>query len=184
MKRRLSHEEQQLWHGVTRSVTPKRRSHHSKTEAADVAKAAPEKLRPHKPRTLKPHPQPEPKVKHRPAPAPFDLTGLDGKRAARLKKGELDIGRRIDLHGYTLAAAHEALTRFIRAAHHDGVRLVLVVTGKSGALHREAPLWLREAATGPHIAAMTHAHIRHGGAGAIYVYLRARRHKSTTSARP
>ena len=38
--------------------------------------------------------------------------------------------RKIDLHGMTLSQAHPALNRFILAAHADGCRLVLVVTGK------------------------------------------------------
>ncbi len=58
--------------------------------------------------------------------------GLDGNTAERLRKGALDPEARIDLHGFTEAAAHRALLNFLRNARRNGARLVLVITGKGG----------------------------------------------------
>jgi len=45
----------------------------------------------------------------------------------------------------------------------------------TGVLRREVPLWLDEPDIRPHIVAVTTAQPRHGGAGALYVYLRRNR---------
>ena len=111
---------------------------------------------------------------------------MDRKTFGRMKKGKLAPERKLDLHGMTLAQAHPALTRFIRAAHGDGCRLVIVVTGKGrtgadeggpiptprGVLRHQVPGWLNGAALRPYVLQVTDAHQRHGGAGAYYVYLR------------
>lgn len=113
---------------------------------------------------------------------------MDQRIHARMTRGKLTPEARLDLHGMTLAQAHGALEGFIRSAARRGLRLVLVITGKgrgggdegpiprrAGALRHEVPLWLRR----PPLAALvmdTHeAHRRHGGAGALYVYLRRQR---------
>ena len=60
---------------------------------------------------------------------------------------------------------------------------MLVVTGKGGgpgslapgALRRETPLWLRSPPNAERVLDLAPAQPRHGGAGALYVYLRRRR---------
>jgi DNA-nicking Smr family endonuclease len=109
-------------------------------------------------------------------------TGLDGNTARRLKKGEIAPTAKLDLHGLTEASAHRALTAFVLSAHRRGDRLILIVTGKGGAspdperrrgvLRMMVPRWLDEAPMAKHIAEKRWAHIRHGGEGALYVYLR------------
>lgn len=180
MTRRLKPDELELWTQVTATVKPRRRAAAPKADAKPEPLAAPAAKPPRrKPVTVKPAPPPQASVTLKPAPDPFDTTGIDGKRAAKLRKGELVIDARIDLHGLTLAPAHAALIDFIGASRARGCRLVLVITGKGGreggALKRLVPLWLREAGLNPLIAAMAPAHARHGGSGAIYVYLRRRR---------
>ncbi len=122
------------------------------------------------------------------------LTGLDGANAERLIKGRLEIEGRIDLHGRTEAAAHRALTGFIQRAHAAGKRCVLVITGKGrarldnqsvdgrftmperkGVLFEMVPRWLAERELAPYIVAFHPAHLKHGGGGALYVYLRRAR---------
>lgn len=113
---------------------------------------------------------------------------MDRKRYAKLKKGRLAPDARIDLHGLTIAQAHPALTRFILDAAADGHRLVLVITGKGksrpdhgpiperpGALRHQVPHWLNSPPLKPHVLQLAEAHIRHGGQGAYYVYLRRAR---------
>ncbi len=179
MTRRLTPAERDLWDQVAATVKPRRvraapEPHHAPPPPAS-APPTPVKRR----TAVKPHPAPEPQAVLVPAPSPFDVTGLDGKRAARLRKGELPIDARIDLHGLTLAPAHAALLRFIHESRQRDARLLLVITGKGGAeggaLKRLVPLWLHDPALRPAVAALSPAHRRHGGGGAIYVYLRRRR---------
>lgn len=114
--------------------------------------------------------------------------GLDGKTAARLARGLLEPEARLDLHGLTEAAAHGALVSFLRAAAARGLRLVLVVTGKGlkpalpsavgrddrvrGVLKTMTPRWLAEPELSRFVADVRAAHRRHGGDGALYIYLR------------
>jgi DNA-nicking Smr family endonuclease len=110
---------------------------------------------------------------------------MDAKAHARMTRGKLQPEARIDLHGMTLAEAHPELIRFILNAHSAGCRLVLVITGKGkqkpdfgpipqrmGVLRHQVPLWLRQMPLGPAVLQITEAHLKHGGAGAFYVYLR------------
>lgn len=113
---------------------------------------------------------------------------IDKKIHQRLKSGKLKPEARIDLHGMTLAQAHPRLTRFILAAHTEGKRLVLVITGKGkntddggpiparqGVLRHAVPQWLSRAPLSAVVLQITEAHKRHGGGGAYYVYLRRTR---------
>ncbi|MFD1341208.1 Smr/MutS family protein [Litorisediminicola beolgyonensis] len=110
---------------------------------------------------------------------------MDAKAFQRLKRGKLVPEARIDLHGMTLDRAHPALIRFILTSHSRGLRLVLVITGKGtredpydpaprrrGVLKSQVPQWLRMPPLAPLILQVSEAHIRHGGAGAYYVYLK------------
>lgn len=135
---------------------------------------------------------PQPAVPSRAVERPV-WPGLDGRTAERLRRGALEPEARLDLHGFTEAAAHYTLLVFLRTAHARGLRLVLVVTGKGakpaaddrpfdlelnartrGVLKTMTPRWLKEPALAPLIADIRPAHRSHGGAGALYVYLRKR----------
>jgi DNA-nicking Smr family endonuclease len=130
---------------------------------------------------LRPRPaiiSPPPKL---PAPKPhpkltIKTTGLDGATKRKLEKGEIAPAAKLDLHGLTEAAAHGTLLTFLAAAHRRGDRLVLIVTGKGeagrGVLKQMVPRWLGEAPMAKLIADKRWAHKRHGGEGALYVYLR------------
>ena len=111
---------------------------------------------------------------------------MDARALTRMMRGKLAPEARIDLHGMTLAQAQPALTRFITGAQASGLRLVLVITGKGrggadesrhpatarpGALRREVPLWLNRPPLAPLVLQTVPAHPRHGGDGALYVYL-------------
>lgn len=111
---------------------------------------------------------------------------MDRRRFDKLRRGKIAPQARIDLHGMTAANAHPALTGFITRAHAQGIRLVLVITGKGsvrreedgfmpvqrGVLRHSVPQWLQRPPIGPLILEVTQAHLRHGGGGALYVYLR------------
>jgi len=113
---------------------------------------------------------------------------MDAKTHGRMKRGKLKPEAKLHLHGMTLAQAHPVLTRFIHRAYGDGLRLVLVVTGKGkdrdsggpipvprGVLRHNVPLWLAAGSLRPLVLQITDAHQRHGGGGAYYVYLRRAR---------
>lgn len=117
--------------------------------------------------------------------------GLDGRTSERLRRGVIEPEARLDLHGMTESAAHRALLTFLRGAAARGCRLVLVVTGKGlgpaapdepfdldidrrrrGVLKTMTPRWLAEPDLSRLVADVRQAHRRHGGTGALYVYLR------------
>lgn len=106
---------------------------------------------------------------------------MDAGAFARMTRGKLMPEARIDLHGMTLAEAHGELIGFVLGAQMQGLRLVLVITGKGraadapGALRRQVPHWLRLPPLSQAVLQVTEAHARHGGAGALYVYLARRR---------
>lgn len=113
---------------------------------------------------------------------------MDRKAFQKMKRGKLVPEGRIDLHGMTLAQAHPALTSFILQSQMRGYRLVLVITGKGkhkdtggpipermGALRHQVPQWLKMAPLGQAVLQVSEAHLKHGGGGAYYVYLRRRR---------
>ncbi len=110
---------------------------------------------------------------------------MDRKTHGRMTRGKLQPEARLDLHGKTLAQAHPALIRFILNARANGMRLVLVITGKgkhrdepgpipvkNGVLRHQVPQWLHQPPLGGTVLQITPAHQRHGGTGAYYVYLR------------
>lgn len=110
---------------------------------------------------------------------------MDAKKHARMTRGKLAPEARIDLHGLTLSEAHPDLIHFILNAQTQGLRLVLVITGKGkrgqdigpvpqkmGALRHQVPQWLRLPPLGMAVLQVSEAHLKHGGSGAYYVYLR------------
>ena len=114
----------------------------------------------------------------------------------------LEPDARIDLHGMTQGAAHRTLFAWLAAAHSRGHRLVLVITGKGnpkndenapwmmsphGVLKQMVPRWLNEPELAALIASVQPAHARHGGGGALYVYLRKiamKQHSTPSPCRP
>jgi DNA-nicking Smr family endonuclease len=191
-RRHLTPEEADLWRTVARTARP---LHSHPVHVSDPLPAAdPPPLAPAK-RRLSPFVLGE---KHRSlerrdlAPTLPQLLGeaplrMDAGVHAKMTKGKLQPEARIDLHGMTLAEAHPELIRFILNAQSQGLRLVLVITGKGkrrddtgpipqrvGALRHQVPHWLHLPPLGPAVLQVTEAHLKHGGGGAYYVYLRRR----------
>jgi DNA-nicking Smr family endonuclease len=160
--RRLSEDERKLWREVTRRIAPLRRLVAEMEE--DEAELTPPKTAPM--RTAKPLPKSVP-AKTPPAPVP-----LGRREKSKVARGRAGIDRRLDLHGHTQAEAHSVLLHFLRKASSDGAKLVLVITGKSGVLKRQVPLWLGLPEFRTLIVGYDTAHQRHGGEGALYLRLR------------
>ncbi|MGP3696663.1 Smr/MutS family protein [Rhodobacter sp. NSM] len=192
-RRTLRPDEEELWQAVARSAQPlhpqRIRSHTPKAESAQHMVEA----KGHSPAI--PHFRVGEKARHVPGhdilPALRDQLAtqplrMDAKSFARMSRGKLSPEARIDLHGMTLTEAHPELIRFVLNAHADGLRLVLVITGKGsrrpddhgpipqrqGVLRHQVPLWLRMPPLGAVVLQVAVAHLRHGGDGAYYVYLR------------
>ena len=108
------------------------------------------------------------------------IDGLDKRTAQRLRRGQMPIEARLDLHGLTQAEAHHALNGFLGDAQAAGKRSVLVITGKGrvdqgyGVLRRAVPHWLNLPHNRGRIIAVHDAQPRDGGSGALYVLLKKR----------
>lgn len=180
-RRPLRPEEAELWQAVARTA----RAMHPKA-----------------PNPHLPLPDPAPEPKHHAAPrlphfhlgeralpkAPAPVTPplrMDARTHDRMLRGKLAPESRLDLHGMTLAEAHPELIRFILNAQGTGQRLVLVITGKGrmihepvprpiGALRHQVPHWLRLPPLAQAVQQVAEANLKHGGSGALYVYLRRR----------
>jgi DNA-nicking Smr family endonuclease len=97
----------------------------------------------------------------------------------RLRRGEVPVDGRIDLHGMVLAEARAHLDLFVRTMRARGERCLLVIHGKGkhspgglGVLRGEISAWLSQGPASEHVAAFATACEDDGGEGAVYVLLR------------
>ena len=177
----------ELWTEIARSVKPLR------------------KRKPVKSALLMPPDMPRPAARisaphvHVPRPqgkSPPANTGFDRRTMQKMTRGNVDIERRLDLHGTGVEMARVQLQQFLRGAHGDGLRTVLVITGKGaspfsrhtlhgaahfhsperqGQLRRLLPEWLHEPEFRVLVSGFQPAHPKHGGGGAYYVKIRRAR---------
>ncbi|MES2665625.1 MAG: Smr/MutS family protein [Pseudomonadota bacterium] len=191
-RRSLRPEEEEIWHAVARTARPLHAKHAQPLAAPIPPRADPAPVAPPHPRLpffslgekvrAKPAHNLAPSLKAALSDAPLRM---DAKTHGKMTRGKLAPEARIDLHGLTLAEAHPDLIRFILNAQSAGLRLVLVITGKGkrgddhgpipqrmGALRHQVPQWLRMTPMGQAVLQVTEAHLKHGGSGAYYVYLR------------
>lgn len=199
MKRRrhLSAEERALWDQVAERTRPLERSKRHETPLLET-KSKPMPTPP-APQSSQPLPgfrlgeKAMTSARHDLAPSVTEKlhnapVQMDARSYGKMKRGKLAPESRIDLHGMTIEEAHPALLSFIMWAYGDGQRLVLVITGKGkdrddggpiptrfGVLRHQVPQWLKMVPLRNMILQITPAHIRHGGQGAYYVYLRRSR---------
>lgn len=119
-----------------------------------------------------------------------DLSNLERKEKHRVLRGKVEIDAKIDLHGMRQNEAHNALIDRVSRARLDGKRVLLVVTGKGsstggssdgsepfwarggGVLKAQVPQWLNQQPLRSMIFSVQQAHQRHGGGGALYVFLK------------
>jgi DNA-nicking Smr family endonuclease len=181
--------ERALWRAAMRDVEPL------------PGHALPPEPKPVEPEPVAEKPAPvkaAPLPRGKPLPAPTELPtltyartpGLDRRTSERLKRGQLPIEARLDLHGMTQDQARRSLDAFITQAHDRGLRAVLIITGKGlkprardaepwdpepGVLKTQTPRWLNEAPNRVRVLAFTAAQPRDGGSGALYVLIRRHR---------
>jgi DNA-nicking Smr family endonuclease len=173
MKRQPRPEEMRLWSVVTATVRP-----------------GPGRQQPDPPKDVAPEPESKALAAAKPfAPAAHQSkprtavpvtppSDIEPGRKRRLTRERDPIDLRLDLHGLDQDRARSVLVSFLRRAHEDGVRAVLVITGKGfqgdGILRRRTPEWLADPSLRAVVAGVSEAHKRHGGEGALYVALKRR----------
>ncbi|MFN3644973.1 MAG: Smr/MutS family protein [Gemmobacter sp.] len=199
-RRSLHPEEQEVWDLVARTARPLHPPRARQAETAPPA-ATPAPVPPvAEPAPPAPLPAfrigaraPQPPARHDLAPpigqqiAAHPLR-MDAATHKAMRRGKLMPEARLDLHGLTLAEAHPELIRFVLNAQSAGLRLVLVITGKGkdrdrggpiptrfGALRHQVPHWLALPPLRGAVLQIAEAHLRHGGSGAFYVYLKRSR---------
>jgi DNA-nicking Smr family endonuclease len=182
-KRALSEEERVLWESVAKQIKPLRK----KPRAPKAQTAAVEEL----PVVAKPATLPKPppaarsaKVARPEKPPVPPLAPLGRRERSQLSRGRKEIDARLDLHGMTQTRAHRVLLSFLQHANSDGLRFVLIITGKGrtmgpeserGVLRRQVPEWLSLPEFRALVVGFEEAHIGHGGEGALYVRIRRSR---------
>lgn len=106
---------------------------------------------------------------------------VDPRALRRLRRGELAVDLRCDLHGLSAAEARARLEDVLPRARQRGDLLLLLIHGKGinspggkGVLRGEMAAWLSQGPASVHVAAFTTAADQDGGEGAVYVLLRKR----------
>lgn len=187
MTRRLDPEESALWQRVTATVRPIARRT-SRTACTDTTGTdGPVSTAPPGPVARKGRvpplrvPAATPVTQQKPL-----ADSLDGGWDRRLRRGVTQPDWTIDLHGHTLSSAQSLLDRVLDQAVAEGVRVLLLITGKPprdddrafdgrprrGLIRASIGQWLESSRHASRIAAVRNAHPRHGGAGALYLILR------------
>jgi DNA-nicking Smr family endonuclease len=94
----------------------------------------------------------------------------------KTRRGRVDIRAKIDLHDMRLDQAELALHGALVRAAAAQIPVLLVITGKGvrleGKIRQAFPGWISSPAMNEYVASYAQAHIRHGGTGAWYIFLR------------
>jgi DNA-nicking Smr family endonuclease len=118
------------------------------------------------------------------APPPPPAPGLDSHWDRRVKGGRVEPDLTLDLHGHTLDTAYDRIMTALDQARAMQARVVLVVAGRErpvdpadrmvrrGAIRAKLLDWLAASRHAGTITAVRRAHIRHGGEGALYLFLK------------
>ncbi len=175
-------EDEALWRSAMQDVRPIKKEEPSSSEEPE-APAGPADREADVPPATPTQPPDESK-------APPPAAGIDRRTEEKLRQGRFRIEGTLDLHGHSKIQAHDELARFIEAGYEAGRRCLLVITGKgggvrqdaehffepeTGVLKRQVPQWLNEPPLAAKVIAFTPAQPKHGGDGALYVYLRRKK---------
>lgn len=109
----------------------------------------------------------------------FARPGVQKRLLGELRRGRLEIGLELDLHGLTVRYARQVLQEFLYECGRRDIRSVLIIHGKGSGSEERQPvlkqklnLWLRQR---EEVLAFCSALRRDGGTGAVYVLLKHRR---------
>jgi DNA-nicking Smr family endonuclease len=113
------------------------------------------------------------------------VDGLDARIMSKLRRGEFSVQDHLDLHGFTRDEAREKVEAFLLEAIAQGKRCVLIIHGRGHGSKDHIPVlknalksWLQRRALSKKVLAFSTAQAFDGGAGAIYVLLKARKPRS------
>ena len=115
-----------------------------------------------------------------------------GEVNKELKRGKINVDRRIDLHGYGLIEAHEKFISEVKKNYDKNKRCLLIITGKGvhkkieneqgaspklfyGKIKNSIINWINEDDINKYILTYQDAGFEHGGDGALFVYLRKKK---------
>ncbi|QDP18792.1 Smr/MutS family protein [Sphingomonas xanthus] len=174
--RSLSPEEAALWARVAATIRPLSRELQEVPvePAVRPAPALEVKGRVPPPRTVSPAAT---------KPARIQDATLDGSWDRKLSSGRVQPDRTLDLHGYSLDEAWEAIDRALSWSIAAGDRVLLLITGherrgepplQRGRIRAAVHDWLAVSRHSSAIAAVRGAHRRHGGGGSLYIILKRR----------
>lgn len=193
--RGLKPEERELWTRFARGIKP--------LDAERLKRLEREDIEPPKP-SAPPIPQVEPlksgalqrDLMREMAQRPARRTPVDRTPEKKVRRGQVEVEARLDLHGMTTASARHALLGFLHRCRDKGFRTVLVITGKGagaralddrrfqpwdpeeralpGILRRSFTQWMRDPDFAQLASGFAEASRKHGGSGAFYVMLRQR----------
>ncbi|PCJ32125.1 MAG: DNA mismatch repair protein MutS [Gammaproteobacteria bacterium] len=106
----------------------------------------------------------------------FRRSGIQQRLFGQLRRGELSLEAELDLHGMTIAIAHQQLAEFIYDCRQDRLRCVRIIHGKGWGSKGNKPVlktklnsWLQQE---DNVLAFCSTPIEDGGTGAVYVLLR------------
>jgi len=129
-------------------------------------------------------------TEHKASSSEFKLSF--GEFNKELKRGKINIDRRIDLHGYGLVEAHEKFISEVKKNYNNNKRCLLIITGKGvhkkieneqdanpklfyGKIKNSIVNWIKEDNLKKYILTYQDAGFEHGGDGALFVYLRKKK---------
>ena len=186
--RPLSADELELWRRTAKGFRPLDETRLKRLENFEPAKTE-SRLRP------KPSSGPVKAGAAQRDPDPKIKAPTDRSNDRRLRRGRFEVEARLDLHGLTRTKARRELLGFLRRAQANGLRQVLVITGKGagaraqdrrkfepwdpeapnlpGVIRRSFTQWMAEPDFAALVAGYAEAHRRHGGSGAFYVMVRS-----------
>jgi DNA-nicking Smr family endonuclease len=105
----------------------------------------------------------------------YQGNGVQNRLMRQLKRGQLHIDNRLDLHGQTIAQAHQSTMQFLSQCQQPRQSCVLIIHGQGYRSAGGVPVlklnvrhWLQEHAA---VVAFHSAIPRDGGKGAVYVLL-------------
>jgi len=112
----------------------------------------------------------------------FAKPGLQHKVLRKLRQGQYNVEKKLDLHGMTSTEAKIALGEFLQTCKHQGIRHVLMIHGKGRdtqkpILKNRLNHWLRQT---PQVLAFCSALAQDGSTGALYVLLKNQTGESTS----
>lgn len=175
--RKLNAEEKILWGKVSETVTSQTSLSNKNFEEKEIKNKKPKLIQKNKIH-IKDNITLAHKIKN-------PLSSMDQNLLKKLKRGKLAPESKLDLHGLTADQSYKALSSFIKNNYKLNKRLVLVITGKGernyhsedifankGVLRKMVPQWLKSTDLSIFILDVVQSHIKDGGSGALYVYLK------------